>query len=249
MTHYELMFKRRSVRHFKPEPLDEATLAEVRKVIKRLRPLYRSVRTKIEIVDDIGAEPMFEVMPPHFIVFKSVIKDTTNMNAGYMLEQLSLELSNMGIGSCMIAKQRPKREVIDAIPLPKGEYILMMGIGRPNMNLLRESTDKFDRMPKEQFLRKGEYTEAIEACRLAPSSHNKQPWCMINDGTVLHVFSKKVSDPPLPIYKTLDSIDIGILLYHVVVSSREAGFDGIQEFVFEGSKQAPEGYYYITSII
>ncbi|MBR2742583.1 MAG: hypothetical protein IKD89_03245 [Clostridia bacterium] len=249
MTHYELMFKRRSVRHFRPEPLDEATLAEVRKAIKRLRPLFRNVRTRITLVDDIGIEPMFDVMPPHFIIFTSTKKETHNMNAGYMLEQLSLELAGMGIGSCFVEAQRPTKEIIDGVCVPNGEYIIMLAIGRPNMTLLRDSTVKFDRMPKEQFLRKGEYTEAIEACRLAPSGHNSQPWCMINEGEKLHIYSKKLADKSHPIHQTLDSIDIGILLYHVVVSAREAGLDGIQEFTLEGSKQAPEGFYYITSII
>jgi len=104
-------------------------------------------------------------------------------------------------------------------------------------------------MPPEEFLIKGEYTEQIEACRLAPSGHNRQPWRMINDGQKIHLYSKRYDTPILPIHQTLDNIDIGIILYHLIVGARLMELDGIQEFTLEGSKQAPEGFYYITSVI
>lgn len=246
MTNYEAIFKRCSVRNYDQTQLDKDILDKINIYINNLKPLYRTINTKIKIFDDIGTGKVFKDNPPHFAVFWSEDKTNQNMNAGYMAQQLSLYLSTIGIGSCIIAAHRPSQEIIDANNI--GNYIIMIGFGKPKEQYLRTNKSQFIRMSQNDFLISGEYNDVIKACRLSPSARNEQPWKVLNDGNKIHVYSLKVAQPRRPIYTSLDSFDIGILLYHLELAGRNNNMDGIFEYSKDGAKKAPEGYYYIISM-
>jgi nitroreductase len=247
MTNYEEIFKRRSVRVYDETPLDKQTLDQIAKYIKNMKPLYRTIKTKIKIIDNIGESKIFATQPPHSAVLWSEDKASQNMNAGYLIEQLSLYLTTLGLGSCIVAAHRPKQEIIDTDNI--GNYIIMLCFGKPAMEYLRYDNRQFIRKSKDNLLISGEYNDVTEACRVAPSAKNDQPWKLLNDNNKIHVYSLKIEKPSRPIYKTLDSIDIGILLYHLETAGRNNNMNGIFEFSPDGAKHAPEGYYYIISMI
>lgn len=246
MTNYEAIFKRCSVRKYDANPLDKETLTQTNKYIDNLKPLYRNIKTKIKIIDDLGTGKVFAHDPPHFVTLWSENKSNQNMNAGYMIQQLSLYLTTIGLGSCIVAAHRPTQEIIDENNI--GNYIIMMGFGKPASEYIRSDKSQFIRMSQNDFLVSGEYNDIIEACRLAPSAKNEQPWKVINADNKIHVYSLKVDEPRRPIYTSLDSLDIGILLYHLETAGRSNNMDGIFEYSTDGAKMAPHGYYYIVSM-
>ena len=63
-----------------------------------------------------------------------------------------------------------------------------------------------------------EYNEVLEMVRLAPSAVNKQPWIIVKDGDIYHIYSEGKSE--------MSRIDIGICICHFYLSAKEKGLKG-----------------------
>ena len=73
----------------------------------------------------------------------------------------------------------------------------------------------------------GNYKDALEMVRIAPSVSNKQPWRIVfqKDKNTLHFFIQR-SKSYLTAYKNLQKIDLEIALCHFELTGNEPGIKG-----------------------
>ncbi len=92
--------------------------------------------------------------------------------------------------------------------------------------------------------RAGDYGDALEAVRLAPSAVNKQPWRILKQGDTFHFFKK--SSLPANAQEDVQKVDIGIALAHFCLALEEKGIRG-DVFTAEPGIAREENTEYILS--
>jgi len=228
----EIIRKRKSIRKYDPTPLDDATLETVREQIAKLIPLYPDIRYSIEIVS--RTKGLFNIIAPHYLVFRSEEKDGACENIGFVGQQLDLFLSGSGLGTCWLGASKPveKDDTIDS-------SIICMSFGKPVGSLYR-TAQEFKRKPLSVISEGTD--ERLEAARLAPSAMNAQNWYFVAVDEKIHCYRKK-SNPLLSfIYEKMHRIDMGIALCHIAEES--------DSFSFAKEESIPErkGYVYTGTV-
>ena len=223
MTLYDAIFWRRSTRQFRMERLDEGLLKDIAAFYEGVAPLFPGISTEIGMTCclDSGrfAKGLFTVKAPYYLSFYSEERDRSDMNAGYICEQLCLYMLTKGIASCIFAsgtlREAPERR-------GSKKLVILIAFGKPEGALRRRASDA-KRLPVRELCvykdkPKRWMTEVIEAARLAPSALNKQPWRFVVVGNRIHMFSRRGSmERP----GRWDEFNFGAMFSHIAVASEE----------------------------
>ena len=229
----EIIRKRKSIRKYDPAPLDETTLEKVHELFNNVTPLYPDIPYSIEIA--AKTKGMFNIKAPQYLVFGSEEKEGYLENIGFIGQQIDLQLSAMGIGTCWLGAAKPIEKEVSALP-----HVICMAFGSPAEPLYRESTG---------FKRKNlaEISEGsdprLEAARLAPSAINAQSWFFVAKGTKIHCYRKKANPLLGLMFNKMHTIDMGIVICHIA--------EECVNFRFEKDADAPakKGYVYTGTVI
>ena len=226
----EIIRKRKSIRQYDMNKLDEETLNKVRSKIDSLKPLFPEIQYSIEIAEK--TKGLFNVKAPHYLIFGSENKEGYLENIGFIGQQLDLFLSENGLGACWLGAAKPKEK--EKSPLP---YVIAIGFGKPAEPLHRE-IEEFKRKSLEEIT-EGNNDERLEAARLAPSGMNAQNWYFVGDGKI-RCYRKKVL---LNFMSKLSMIDMGIALCHIAEES--------DDFRYVNETYAPlrKGYIYMGTVV
>ncbi len=227
MNQYEAIFLRKSVKQFRMEPVDPGVLAKIAAFYEEINPLFPGIRTEIGITPNTQGQKalkgLFGLQAPYYLSIYSEKRDRSDMNAGYIAEQLCLYMMTIGLGSCFLGSD----ELRDA-PKSRGEkkFVILIAFGKPKGSLIRRSSEA-RRLPlKELCVFKDQpkkwMTNVIEAARLAPSSLNRQPWRFVVVGNRIHIFCRSGNmDRP----KKWNEFDFGVMFAHIAVASDELWLD------------------------
>jgi hypothetical protein len=170
---------------------------------------------------------------------------------GYVLESLLLHASSQGVSSCWLGGNFTKSSFAARIGAAQHEIVpAVASVGYAAENTrsrdpLRKAVRADSRLPWEtlffrsQFgtaLEKGEagqYAEPLAMLRLAPSSHNGQPWRVVRDGNHFHFYlqRKRGYGRGSLTFRLLDladleRVDMGIAMCHFELTARELGLEG-----------------------
>jgi nitroreductase len=217
---YEAILARRSVRRYDDRPLDEDTLARVEEIISSVRPLVPgnefhadllNVTPGTDLVSALGGYGRV-VNPPHYLVPYVLGQEHPLTDAGYRVEQISVRMAELGIGSCFIGALSREAEVRAFHHLPDDARIgafLVFGWpsealgGRAANRLLRLAAGASRKLaPRDIFFEEDfdhpaappqHIVPLIEAARHAPSAVNAQPWRFLWLGGRLHLFATTTS--------------------------------------------------------
>ena len=116
MTLYEAIFCRRSVRSYRMEAIDKAILENIPKFMEEVTPLFPEIKTQLKIIDRVEKKEkvsgLTNVRAPYYAAFYSEKKERSDMNAGFLMEYLSLYLESRGLGTCFLgpASKKDKEE-------------------------------------------------------------------------------------------------------------------------------------------
>jgi hypothetical protein len=143
------------------------------------------------------------------------------VNAAFALQEMSLRLSSLGLGSCWVGMAKPKGALAEYRGLP---FFKLIAFGFPAEALYRTSgPGAFNRKPLAEITGIQNRDKLLEAVRLAPSAINRQGWYLsqAENKIRLHmagnnVLLKKLMDP-------LTIADGGIALCHLVLAARHSG--------------------------
>ena len=109
------------------EPVEASKLAAIGAFYEEAPSLFPGIRTEIGITDNTDGKHapkgFFGVRAPYYLTIYSEKKDRFMMNAGCIMEQLSLYMLTLGLGSCFLGSvsYRQKRDDL--------EPVIIMGFG------------------------------------------------------------------------------------------------------------------------
>lgn len=232
MSLYEGIFTRKSVRRYKKESLEQSRLDEILRFAQNLPMLFPEIKVEFKIFDCVNRKnrsKYFEGIPlvkaPYYLVLTSTKENGYYINAGYLMQQISLYLTAKNIASCYQGVIKLTKDVNVKSEM---EYVITLAFGEGTSDIHRSSL-KAKRLPEEDtVIYKEEVNESmktiIKAARLAPSSMNNQPWRFVAYKNRIHVFCKKNLFMSKHMSK-MKLIDIGIALANMLVVIEEMWID------------------------
>ena len=114
MNLFEAIFVRKSVRSYTNEGISPKVLEDILKQFDEINGLFGGVETELAIFDnrqnDYKMLSLLGIKAPYYLVLYSEEKDRAMMNAGYLMEQLSLYMYTRGSGSCFIGNPIIKKK-------------------------------------------------------------------------------------------------------------------------------------------
>jgi len=184
------------------------------------------------------------IRAPHYVVL--VVRESEHylLDAGYRFEQLVLEATARGLGTCWIGgffKEATLGPHLGIAPDEKIVALSPLGSLAANKSLLerfmRTAVGSNDRKPLHSlfsWMKHGEplppivvddehMARFLEAVRRAPSWANKQPWRFVLRPEELLLFKETKQ---LKEGKDYHLVDCGIVMAHVTLAARELGMAG-----------------------
>jgi nitroreductase len=224
--------KRKSVRKYDMTPLDAVVLDKVKAQISKVKPLYPDIEYSIDITSK--TKGLFNIKAPHYLVFRSEIKDGAYENIGFIGQQLDLFLSESMIGSCWLGVTKPSEKEDSTLP-----PMICISFGNSAEPVHRELSE-FKRKPLAEICEGTD--ERLEAARLAPSATNSQNWYFVAEDGKIHCYRKKSGSLLRTLYNRLHAIDMGIAICHIAQESDSF------EFVQDSKALSIDGYVYAGTV-
>lgn len=236
----EAIYKRKSVRDFMESKIEEDILDKIRLRLGQIEPLYGKANVKC-VISDYCKKSYYA---PYYI---GVYSDNTRegvMNAGFILHQLSVYLTAIGIASCYQAKS----VVFKPVNSEGMKLAVSLAFGYPGGKMYRE-TEEASRLSVNKICvmkekPNEEVERLIELARISPSSYNTQPWRFVIYNNRMHVFVKKKM---LNRLTRLKFVNMGVMLGNVCLGAEELWIDiEFREVKEIKSKDYGDNEYVIT---
>ncbi len=250
MTLYEAIFRRKSVRKYRNEEIDEKILKQIEQFGADAIGIRSDIRIKWKIFrpTDKKLKGLFQVKAPYYVALYSEICEDYRKNAGCLMEQLSLYLHTRGIGSCYqggtVLLDDDEQEL---------ELVMIMAFGRPAEALEREVED-FRRLELRKLVKAyGNIGKAqrklLEAARLAPSAMNLQPWHFVVTDNRIHMFVKRPGRIGYQKQLDMNLFDAGIMLAHMLIAIEEFWIDIEYQKLDSIKEKGFQNYLYVGSMV
>ena len=226
MTLYEAIFRRKSIRKFRQDEIDERTLEKIRRFGEDIMGIYPDIPVswKMFRAGERRLKGLFLVKAPWYMVIYSQALEGYQENAGYLMEQMSLYMHTLGIGSCYQgAAMLGGKEKTELCP------VMIMAFGRPAEPLERSRED-FKRLELKKLMSvRGNFGKVqrklLEPARLAPSAMNLQPWRFVVTDNRIHLFVKKPGKLGYTTQQNFNLFDAGISFAHMLITAEELWMD------------------------
>lgn len=233
----EMIGRRRSVRAYEKQPLEESQLAEIRAFMAKAVPLDASIAVHAEILDKAHVTLLQKWDAPHYISVCSEDRPGWLENVGFMFQQVDLYLQSQSLGSCWVGMGWPDESLV-----PSGmKHAILMPFGKPKSVPERTCAEDFRRKAMGEI---ADYPDdRLEAARLAPSACNSQPWYFVHAGeNVLHVYREELNVIKRRMLGKYNPMDVGIALAHLMLTN--------DAFAFRREKDPPlkDGFIYMGTV-
>ncbi len=240
--------QRMSVRSYGDRPVETALLERLLNLSKTTAHLTNTpprialvngvMQTRRVLTYMIGSYGLVQ-NPPHLLVgILPAESGVARLNLGYVLEQVVLEATRLGLSTCWITGSYDAQQAGNTVGVAGGEVaaaVCALGYptqdrwGRFHNRTVRQLARGHRRKALPDIVFAGRWGKpwaldgtapmlaaALDHARLAPSASNRQPWRFIvrPDKVVLALTH------PAP-------IDGGIVMAHLALASAALGFDGV----------------------
>jgi nitroreductase len=241
---YQTIYKRKSIRKYEQTKLSQAQLQDIEDFLNEAELLDPEIKFETKIVDSDAVKSLIPIKAPHYLQFFSEAKGDYLLNAGFILQQLDLYLSNNDLGSCWFGMAKPKKEIIAESDL---EYVITLVFGNSKEENHRDSIEDFDRKSLSEIKKGENHYDLLEAVRLAPSATNGQPWYFVSEKDQIHLYQIEPNFIKKFFYEKMNKIDMGIALAHLWLAADQHN----KKIEIEKLKESPaevEGYNYLTTV-
>lgn len=236
----EAIYNRKSVRDFMDSEIEKDILDRIRLRLGQIEPLYKKANVKC-VISDYCRKSYYA---PYYV---GVYSDNTRegvMNAGFILHQLSVYLTAIGIASCYQAKS----VVFKPVNSEGMKLAVSLAFGYPGSKMYREAEEVSRLSVNKICVMKEKPNEEverlIELARISPSSYNTQPWRFVVYNNRIHVFVKKKM---LNRLTRLKFVNMGVMLGNVCIGAEELWIDiEFREVKDIKSKDYGDNEYVIT---
>lgn len=227
MNNYEAIFARKSVRKYHMKSLAPEVLEQIEAYCQDVPSLFGDMEAEFRILSYsdrvVHSVNPFTVKAPYYLVIYMKPQARACMTAGYIMEQISLHLLTMGLGSCFIGSRILKKKYQN---IGEKEQILILAFGEAKEDVTRKPVDA-RRRPLDELCVYKEVPrqwmkQLLEAARMAPSHMNSQPWRFVVYDNRIHIFSvKKIYEK----FNRLDEINFGVVFANMMTVAEELWLD------------------------
>jgi hypothetical protein len=258
----ELIQERFSCRTYRREPIDERDRRRLQAWLDAhdSGPFGSPIRFELVAADRANRQALrglgtygFIKSPAGFIVGAMGQGERNLEDFGYGMEQAILFATELGLGSCWLGGTFTKSSFAQAIEATDEEAVPAIasvgyeaGEDRGLAGQIRQRIGRANRqrLPWERIFFRGSfgmplardeagaYATVLEMVRLGPSASNKQPWRILKQGTVWHLYIQRT-----PGYRDrwvmrlmgiadMQRLDAGVAMCHFELMARELGLEG-----------------------
>jgi nitroreductase len=240
MDLYNAIDNRKSIRKYESRALDTDTVNFVKQELKTTQAMYSDVKVRLEFIEDPGVSTsigmgffhgLAKISAPHCIIGISEVKKGYMENMGFILEQIVLKLTDMGIGTCWLGTyNEPKLSKLLNVQNNK-KITILITLGYPyeqnsfrnnGLRNLISSTRKKDtevafyneweKDAGKYLSANPEVRKALNMAILAPSNGNKQPVYVIFSENTVAIFAKNKKNNS--VVNPYAEMDAGIFASH-----------------------------------
>lgn len=271
----EAISRRMSIRTYEPAPVVMEELEAIRLAGEKAEALTKiAMRFFLRSHEEMGQEVKGvignygkTIRAPHYIVLASKEGEGYLTDAGFRFEQMVLEATRKGMGTCWVGLMFKEASLRSNLGLDKSWRVMVLTpIGRAGeqsfvSRSLRAIAGSSTRKPLEElfsWLRPGtplpanvladeRLVRVLEAARRAPSWMNKQPWRFILIGQEILVYKKRHQEREGKDYHLLDC---GIAMANLHLAAKAVGMGGrwgLGKFEVPGEADAESVGRYILS--
>jgi nitroreductase len=245
MEHISALVRaRKSVRTFDGTPLRDDDRARLSEYLEQIETPF-DVPMEFRLLDakEHGLSSPVVVSSELYAAGKLRHGPLAEVAFGFAFEKFVLYAASLGVGTVWIAGTMDRPAFERAMELTGDEFLpAVTPLGYPAKKrairdaAMRRAIKADARAPFESLFfendfgtpltaeRAGEYREALELVRLAPSAVNKQPWRIVASDGAFHFYLKH-SLPANP-KGDVQKLDIGIALAHFVLALEAQGVAG-----------------------
>lgn len=250
MDMYEAIWKRKSIYHYDMIALEEQMLRNIRTFMEHQILIKEDCKVDYAIIAQLeqnkSARIELNVEAPYFAVIYEQDIEGYNLNAGYLLGQLSLYVTSKGLGSCLVNMSLGKRGKADK------KIIAALAFGKPKTNYLLEG-HKPKRIPLDYLCVYKEdvspdIKKVMKAASISPSCMNSQPWRFVVYHNRIHVFLKK--DRMIKRwFHSEQTVDMGFMLSNLLMEAENLWLTTTIDYVDNLSEKPVKNYVYILSVV
>lgn len=235
---------RRSRRSFDGTALPDSTLEAIAEAVERWRPAHEARVVLVPQAPEaffkgiVGGYGRISGAPSALAMIGTSDSVVAQASTGYTGEALILEATALGVGTCWVGGMFDKNVVGRHVDLAEGERVLAISpLGTPlekvssAERLLYRMKQPKPRKPVSEIamgLESGGWPSwarpGIEAARIAPSAHNRQPWRFRGGGGEVVI---SFDGPESKIVSK--RLDCGIAMLHFELAVRAARASGSWE--------------------
>ncbi|MEG0855553.1 MAG: nitroreductase family protein [Terrisporobacter sp.] len=203
MELYDAIFYRKTIKNYSNKKIKQPLLEEIKSLCGNITYLDNDLNIKAHLIErghlvhfSIGKESV--VKAPHYILITSNKGDDCLQNVGFVMEELILELTCLGIGTTWLECKLNREDIKEFVQLDEMDNkdledivkeedesevenpVSLLAIGYPDEydSLFRKSKKSYDRKKIKDICKKfdSKWYEVFEGVRVAPSVKNLQPW-------------------------------------------------------------------------
>ncbi len=183
---------------------------------------------------------------PYFIAGALTRGKMAEVDFGYLMERIVLEMTRLGLGTCWLGGTFSRKEYAQVLRLDDRSWVpAILALGVPAKRkgtverLIRWGAKANNRKTFAELFfnrdfthplsreRAGEYVEVLDMVRIGPSASNKQPWRIVVDGEHLHLYLARTPRYRRLVPSTdLQLIDMGIAMQHLEAAAKIVGLSG-----------------------
>ena len=260
----EIIRKRKSVRSFDGTPLraeDRAALETFTQTLQN--PFGVPVEFRLLDAKEHGLSSPVIAGAEAYLAAKVRREPHFEIAWGYSFETACLYAASLGVGTVILAASLSRGAAEKAMEVQPGEVMPAASpVGYPAQkrtirdNLMRRGLKADERLAFETLFfdgafgigltkeKAGDFCEALELARWAPSATNKQPWRAVVVGSTVHFYeAQSMRESPLG---DIQKVDIGIFLAHFDLAMQQDGHE-CRFFDADPGLAVPENVHYIIS--
>lgn len=251
----ELIKKRRSVRTYKKVDFDTSLTEKINSMLKSYtegpfgnKVLFSLVEKKLAKENNKIKLGTYGFISGARYFIASQVKNTLNANidVGYLLEKVILQLTALDLGTCWLGGTFSRSDFSDILSSESDIIIpAITPVGYPadsmsvRENIIRWGAKADSRKKWEELFfsdsfnytlskeAAGLYEIPLEMVRLAPSASNKQPWRIIKTDDTFHFYlNRNPGYGKISKGVDLQMIDMGIAMAHFELSCSELNING-----------------------
>ncbi|MFW5913831.1 MAG: nitroreductase family protein [Bacillota bacterium] len=264
----DVIKNRISVRSYQKRPLSQDDEKTVRRILDDVQekkgPFGHTARfftlpSKGEGGKYLGTYGFIK-QAPYFI--GGVIENSFEgmVDYGFLFEEVILRLTEKDFGTVWLGGTFKRERFEFEVDVKKGEIIPAISpVGYSAEQSMRERvlrgfTKAKTRKPYDELFftpdlepvaKDNVFKEYLELLRLAPSASNKQPWRVIVEDNVFHLFLERTEGYAKHLPTDIQAIDMGIALAHLYLPIKE---DGYTSEIIQNKPKDVEGWEYVISL-